>query len=52
VETITVVASRGFTVSDMEMLIGSGIVIASLAWMMVTKMKYLRSREHQPRVDA
>ena len=43
-ETVTVVASRGFTVSDMEMLLGSAIVIAVMGWMVLSKVKDLRSR--------
>ena len=50
-ETVTVAASRGFTVSDMEMLVGSAVIVAVLAWMIVAKMKQLRGREQQePRV--
>jgi hypothetical protein len=48
-ETITIATSRGFTVSDMEMLLGSTIVIAAMAWMVLTKVKHLR-RHHEPRV--
>ncbi len=48
-ETVTIAASRGFTVSDMEMLIGSALIVAVLAWMVVTKMKHLRGRSHEPR---
>jgi hypothetical protein len=49
-ETITIEASRGFTVADMEMLLGSAIVIAFMAWMAVTRYKHLRSRQDEPRV--
>jgi len=48
-ETVTVAASRGLTVSDMEMLVGSAIVIAALAWIVLSKMKHFR-RHHEPRV--
>jgi hypothetical protein len=48
-ETVTIAASRGFTVSDAEMLIGSAIIVAVLAWMVISKMKHLRDRE-EPRV--
>lgn len=48
-ETVTIAASRGFSVSDMEMLIGSAIIVAVLAWMVVSKMKHLRSRSQEPR---
>lgn len=43
-ETVTVVASRGFTVSDMEMLLGSAIVIAAMGWFVLSKVKHLRGR--------
>jgi len=49
-ETITVAASRGFAVSDMEMLVGSAIVIAALAWVVLSRMRQLRGRQHEPRV--
>jgi hypothetical protein len=47
-ETVTIVASRGLSVSDMEMLVGTAIIVAVLGWMFLSKMKQLRSRE--PRV--
>jgi hypothetical protein len=43
-ETITVATSRGFSVSDMEVLVGGAIVIAALVWMVLSKMKQLRGR--------
>jgi hypothetical protein len=43
-ETVTIATSRGFTVSDMEMLVGGAIIVAALAWMVVSKMKHLRGR--------
>jgi ABC-type nickel/cobalt efflux system permease component RcnA len=49
-ETVTIAASRGFTVSDMEMLIGSAIIVAVLAWMILSKVKHLRGRHQEPRV--
>jgi ABC-type nickel/cobalt efflux system permease component RcnA len=50
-ETVTVAASRGFTVADMEMLIGSAVIVAVLAWMIFSKMKQLRGRQQEePRV--
>ena len=50
-ETVTVAASRGFTVTDMEMLVGSAVIVAVLAWMIFTKMKQLRGRhQEEPRV--
>jgi hypothetical protein len=49
-ETVTIAASRGFTVSDMEMLVGSAIIVAVLAWMVFSKVKHLRGRHQEPRV--
>jgi ABC-type nickel/cobalt efflux system permease component RcnA len=46
-ETVTIAASRGFTVADMEMLVGSAVIVAGLAWMMFSKMKHLRSRHQE-----
>ena len=45
-ETVTIAASRGLTVADMEMLVGSTIIVATLAWMVLVKMKHLRGRHH------
>jgi len=41
VQTITVVASRssGFGLTEMEMLIGSAIVIALVAWAVLSRVK-------------
>jgi hypothetical protein len=44
-ETVTVVATRGVTVADMEMLLGSAIVIAVMGWMVFSKLRHLRSRQ-------
>jgi hypothetical protein len=49
-ETVTIAASRGFTVSDMEMLVGSAVIVAVLAWMVFSKLKQLRGRQEEPRV--
>jgi hypothetical protein len=48
VETITVVASRPstFSLSEMETLVGSALVIAVLVWMAFARMR--RQRHHQP----
>ena len=46
-ETVTIATSRGFTVADMEMLVGSAVIIAAVAWMLFSKMKHLRGRPHQ-----
>jgi uncharacterized membrane protein YczE len=48
-ETVTVAASRGFTVGDMEMLVGSAVIIAAVAWMLFAKMKHLRDRQEESR---
>jgi hypothetical protein len=48
-ETVTITASRGFTVSDVEMLVGSAVTIAALAWIVLTRMRQLHSRHHEPR---
>jgi hypothetical protein len=47
VETITVVASRPstFTLSEMETMIGTALVIVVLAWMVLAR---LRRQRHQP----
>ena len=44
-ETVTVVATRGVTVADMEMLLGSAIVIAVMGWMVLSKLRHPRSRQ-------
>ena len=48
-ETVTVAASRGFTVGDMEMLVGSVVIIAAAAWVLFSKMKHLRERHEESR---
>jgi hypothetical protein len=45
-DTVTIAASPGFTVADMEMLVGSVVIVAALAWMLFVKMKHLRGRHH------
>jgi len=47
-ETVTIVASRGFSMADMEMLLGSVIVIGSATWMMLQRFRHLRGRQQQP----
>jgi ABC-type nickel/cobalt efflux system permease component RcnA len=50
-ETVTIATSRGFSVADMEMLVGSAVIVAILAWMIFSKMKQLRGRhQEEPRV--
>jgi len=48
VETITVAASRSsvFSLSEMEMLVGSAIVIAVLAWMVLSRVRRVRNPPH------
>ncbi|MDB6089290.1 MAG: hypothetical protein JWN85_2074 [Gammaproteobacteria bacterium] len=48
-ETVTVASTRGFTLSEMEILVGSAIVIALLAWMVFSSVKHFRNRQ-MPRV--
>jgi hypothetical protein len=47
VETITVAAARGsaLSLSEVEMLMGSALVIGLLAWMLLSR---LRRDRHQP----
>jgi hypothetical protein len=50
VETITVTASRSsglFSLSEMELLVGSAMVVALLAWMVIAR---LRRDRHGPGV--
>ena len=46
--TITVAASRShaFPLSEMEMLVGSAIVVAVLAWMVLTRIRRARHQPH------
>jgi hypothetical protein len=49
VETITVSAARGsglFSLSEMELLVGSAIVIAALAWALLTRVRRDRHGPH------
>jgi hypothetical protein len=43
-ETVTVAANRGFTLSEMEILVGSAVVLAVLAWTVLSSVKHFRSR--------
>ena len=47
-ETITVAASRSsvFSLTEMEMLVGSAIVIAVLAWMVLSRVRRDRNTPH------
>ncbi len=49
-ETITVTAARTsgpFSLSEMELLVGSAMVIAVLAWMLITRLRRDRQHTHQ-----
>jgi hypothetical protein len=48
VETVVVAASRSgeFSLSEMEMLVGSAIVIAVLVWMVLSRARRGRSQPH------
>ena len=48
VETITVAATRSaeFSLSEMEMLVGSAIVIAVLVWMLLSRVRRDRNQPH------
>ena len=48
-QTITVVATRSpaLSLSEMEMLVGSAIVIGALVWMVLSRM---RRDRHEPQV--
>jgi len=48
VETITVAATRSsaFSLSEMEMLVGSAIVIAVLVWMLLARVRRDRNQPH------
>ena len=47
-ETITVAASRSsaFSLSEMEMMVGSVVVVAVLAWMVLSRMRRDRHEPH------
>lgn len=44
-ETVTIAATRGYTLSEMELLVGSAVVLAVLAWTVISSVKHLRSRQ-------
>jgi len=47
VETITVAASRStLSLSEMQMLVGSAVVIGLLAWMLLTRLRRARQSPH------
>ena len=43
-QTITVVASRGFGLTETEMLIGSAVVIALVAWSVLSRVRQSRGK--------
>ena len=48
-ETITVTASRSssmFSLSEMELLVGSAMVVVVLAWMVLARMRRDRNEPH------
>lgn len=47
-QTITVVASRSgaFGLTETEMLIGSAILIALVAWTVLSRVKHFRGKPH------
>ena len=47
-ETIVVAAHRSsaFSLSEMEMMIGSAVVVAVLAWMVLSRMRRDRHEPH------
>ncbi|HVW68725.1 MAG TPA: hypothetical protein VHB68_07100 [Steroidobacteraceae bacterium] len=48
-ETVTIAATRGYTLSEMELLVGSAVVFAVLVWTVLSSVKHFRSR-HIPRI--
>jgi uncharacterized membrane protein len=49
VQTITVTASRHsniFSLSEMELLVGSAMVVVVLAWMVISRMRRDRQDPH------
>jgi hypothetical protein len=52
VEPVVISAARAsaFNLSEMEMLVGSVIVVALLAWMVFSRMR--RGHDHQPQRHA
>jgi Tfp pilus assembly protein FimT len=44
-ETVTIASTRGFTLSEMEILVGSAVVLAVLAWTVLSSVKHFRNRQ-------
>ncbi len=49
-ETVTVAANRSFSLSEMEILVGSAVVLAVLIWTVFSSVKHFRSSRQIPRV--
>jgi len=46
-QTITVVASRsGFGLTEMELLIGCGLVLALVVWTVLSRVRHFRGKPH------
>ncbi len=48
-ETVTIATTRGYTLSEMEVIVGSAVVLAVLVWTVFSSLKHFRSRQ-LPRV--
>ncbi len=44
-ETITVAATRGYSLSETEILVGSAVVLVVLVWTVLSSVKHFRSRQ-------
>ncbi len=44
-ETVTVTATRLFSMSEVELFLGSAVAIAAVAWVLLSKVKHLRLPE-------
>lgn len=44
-ETVTIAATRGYTLSEMGILVGSAVALAVLVWMVFSSVKHFRSRQ-------
>jgi len=44
-ETVTVAATRGYTLSEMEILVGSAVVLTVLVWTVLSSLKHFRTRQ-------
>ena len=48
-ETVTVEATRGYSLSEMEIFVGSAVVLVVLVWAVLSSVKHFRGRQ-VPRV--